>query len=99
MLRWHTETGTEVTLDVAAGQDRKRTDFLEALHRMGDWPQRPRLLGVANGTGTGAGNNIPADDTAMSAPGPKANAHLRTQGQGKQAVAQMAKARQAAIVR
>ncbi|MFD9654874.1 esterase/lipase family protein [Streptomyces mirabilis] len=97
MLRWHVETGTEVTLDVAAGQDRERTDFLEALHRMGDWPRRPRLLGVANGTGTGAGNSIPADDTAMSALGPKVNAHLRTQDPGKQTVAQMAKARQAAV--
>ncbi|MFD3657959.1 esterase/lipase family protein [Streptomyces sp. NPDC058620] len=97
MLRWHVETATEVTLDVAAGQDRARTDFLEALHRVGDWPRRPRLLGVANGTGTGAGNNIPAADTAMSAPGPKVNAHLRTQGQGKQTVAQMAKAYQAAV--
>ncbi|MFD7003784.1 esterase/lipase family protein [Streptomyces mirabilis] len=97
MLRWHVETGTEVTLDVAAGQDQERTDFLAALHRMGDWPQRPRLLGVANGTGTGAGNNIPPDDTAMSALGPKVNAHLRTQGPGKQTVAQMAKARQAAV--
>ncbi|MFE7930777.1 esterase/lipase family protein [Streptomyces sp. NPDC057456] len=97
MLRWHVETGTDVTLDVAAGQDRKRTDFLEALHRVGDWPRRPRLLGVANGTGTGVGNSIPADDIAMSAPGPKANAHLRTQGRGRQTVAQMAKAYQAAV--
>ncbi|MFD9429841.1 esterase/lipase family protein [Streptomyces sp. NPDC060002] len=97
MLRWHIESGTEVTLDVAAGQDRKRTDFLEALHRVGDWPQRPRLLGVANGTGTGAGNSIPADDIAMGAVGPKVNAQLRTQGPGKQTVAQIAKARQAAV--
>lgn len=97
MLRWHVETGTEVTLDVTAGQDQERTDFLEALQRMGDWPQRPRLLGVANGTGTGAGNSIPADDTAMAAHGPKANAQLRTQGQGRQTVAQMAEARQAPV--
>ncbi|MFD9370050.1 esterase/lipase family protein [Streptomyces sp. NPDC060020] len=97
MLRWHVATGTEVTLDVAAGQDQERTDFLEALQRMGDWPQRPRLLGVANGTGTGAGNNIPADETAMAALGPKASAQLRTQGRGRQTVAQMAEARQAPI--
>ncbi|MFJ6757074.1 MULTISPECIES: esterase/lipase family protein [unclassified Streptomyces] len=93
MLRWHVATGTKVTLDVTAGQDQERTDFLEALHRMGDWPQRPRLLGVANGTGTGIGNNIPADDTAMAATGPKVSAQLRTQGQGQQTVAQMAQAR------
>ncbi|MFE5912709.1 esterase/lipase family protein [Streptomyces wedmorensis] len=97
MLRWHVEAGTEVTLDVAAGQDQARTDFLEALQRVGDWPQRPRLLGVANGTDTGVGNDIPADDTAMAAQGPKANAQLRTQGQGRQTVAQMADARQAPV--
>ncbi|MFF2206253.1 esterase/lipase family protein [Streptomyces sp. NPDC058145] len=97
MLRWHVATGTEATLDVAASQDQERTDFLAALHRVGDWPRRPRLLGVANGTGTGDGNHIPADDTAMAALGPKVNAHLRTQGPGKQTVAQMAEARQAAV--
>ncbi|MFF3607706.1 esterase/lipase family protein [Streptomyces sp. NPDC002463] len=97
MLRWHVETGTEVTLDVAAGQDQARTDFLEALQRVGDWPMRPRLLGVANGTGTGVGNNIPADDTAMAAHGPKANAKLRTQGQGQQTVAQLAEGSQATV--
>jgi hypothetical protein len=97
MLRWHLETGAEVTLDVADGQDQERTDFLEALQRMGDWPQRPRLLGVANGTGAGAGNNIPADDTAAAALGPRVNAQLRTQGQGKQTVVQMAEARRAPV--
>ncbi|MFG2525969.1 esterase/lipase family protein [Streptomyces sp. NPDC048527] len=99
MLRWHVATGTEVTLDVAGGQDQERTDFLATLDRLGGWPMRPRLLGVANGTGTGIGigNSIPADDTAMAALGPKANAQLRTQGQGKQTVAQIAEARQSPV--
>ncbi|MFJ1869429.1 esterase/lipase family protein [Streptomyces sp. NPDC088097] len=97
MLRWHVATAAEVTLDVADGQDRERTEFLAALDRLGGWPLRPRLLGVANGTGTGIGNSIPADDTAIAAHGPKTTAQLRTQGQGKQTVAQIAQARQSPI--
>ncbi|MGN9821324.1 esterase/lipase family protein [Streptomyces sp. SD11] len=90
MLRWHLATGAETTLDVAAGQHQDRTDFLDALERMGDWPQIPRLLGVANGTGTGAGNSIPADDTALTTQGSVVSAQLRTQGRGTQTVAQFA---------
>ncbi|MFC9942732.1 esterase/lipase family protein [Streptomyces pratensis] len=89
MLRWHLATGTDTTLDVAAGQDKARTDFLEALERVGEWPQRPRLLGVANGTGTGVGNHIPADSPAMEASGSKVAAQLRTQGGGRRTVAEM----------
>ncbi|MFB7609684.1 esterase/lipase family protein [Streptomyces gardneri] len=89
MLRWHLATGTSTTLDVAAGQDKARTEFLGALERMGDWPQIPRLLGVANGTGTGVGNDIPADSPAMDAPGPTVAAQLRTQGEGRKTVAEM----------
>lgn len=91
MLRWHLETGTGVTLDVAAGQDQERTDFLAALERVGSWPRTPRLLGVANGTGTGAGNSIPAD-TAMTADGPELAGCLSTQGSGSLTVARRAKA-------
>ncbi|MFD3535594.1 esterase/lipase family protein [Streptomyces sp. NPDC058664] len=91
MLRWHLATGTNTTLDVAAGQDKERTDFLDALERMGSWPQIPRLLGVANGTGTGAGNDIPADSPAMETSGPKVTAQLRTQGEGQKTVARMQK--------
>ncbi|MEU9268459.1 hypothetical protein AB0E04_23805 [Streptomyces sp. NPDC048251] len=97
MLRWHLATATDTTLDVAAGQHQDRTDFLNALERMGDWPQIPRLLGVANGTGTGTGNSIPADDAAMAALGPNVSAQLRTQGPGRQTVAQMAEAREAPV--
>lgn len=89
MLRWHLAEAADTTLDVAAGQDKARTDFLDTLDRMGDWPQIPRLLAVANGTGTGAGNNIPADSPAMDTPGPKVAAQLRTQATGSKTVAQM----------
>ncbi|MER5896873.1 hypothetical protein [Streptomyces sp. NPDC001876] len=92
LLRWHVETGAETTLDVADGQDQARTDFLDALDRMGEWPQIPRLLGVANGTGTGAGNNIPAGQPAMTSSGPQLNGtQLNTQTSGKQTVAQLQK--------
>lgn len=91
MLRWHLETATGTTLDVTDGQHQDRTDFLEALERMGDWPQIPRLLGVANGTATGVGNSIPAGDTAMATYGPHLTGQLDTQGKGSQTVARMDK--------
>ncbi|OON80943.1 esterase/lipase family protein [Streptomyces tsukubensis] len=94
MLRWHMETGADATLDVGAGQDQERTEFLTALERVGGWPQIPRLLGVANGTGTGVGNGIPADDTAMATEGPELSGRLHAQGSGSQTVARMAKADQ-----
>ncbi|MEU0099961.1 hypothetical protein [Streptomyces sp. NPDC006267] len=91
MLRWHLETATGTTLDVTDGQHQDRTDFLEALERVGAWPQRPRLLGVANGTDTGAGNNIPAGDTAMESYGPHLVSRLDAQGTGERTVARMDK--------
>lgn len=92
LLRWHVETGTDTTLDVADGQDQERTDFLAALDRMGSWPQIPRLLGVANGTGTGAGNSIPAGEPAMTSSGLQLNGTvLNTQASGTQTVAQLHK--------
>ncbi|MFC8829869.1 esterase/lipase family protein [Streptomyces sp. NPDC057137] len=98
LLRWHTATAN-VSLDVADGQDQARTDFLEALERMGSWPQIPRLLGVANGTGTGAGNNIPAGDSAMTSSGPQLNGtRLNTQNKGRQTVAELHKAGAAPVL-
>ncbi|MFC9006378.1 esterase/lipase family protein [Streptomyces microflavus] len=91
MLRWHLETATGTTLDVADGQHQDRTDFLEALEQVGEWPQRPRLLGVANGTDTGAGNNIPAGDSAMESYGPRLVSRLDAQGKGSRTVARMDK--------
>ncbi|WP_406110350.1 hypothetical protein OG698_46240 [Streptomyces sp. NBC_01003] len=97
MLRWHLGTGADATLEVAAGQDQERTDFLNALERVGSWPQIPRLLGVANGTGTGVGNSIPAGDTAMAADGPELAGRLYTQGSGSQTVARMEKTGQSPV--
>jgi pimeloyl-ACP methyl ester carboxylesterase len=44
----------------------ERASFLEALQRMGSWPQRPRLLGVANGMGKGTNGVLP-DQRALEA--------------------------------
>ncbi|WP_329368836.1 esterase/lipase family protein [Streptomyces sp. NBC_01483] len=46
------------TVDGTPGQDKARSDFLAALERVGNWPMRPRKLGVANGTGNGQGTGI-----------------------------------------
>ncbi|WP_229927070.1 hypothetical protein [Kitasatospora indigofera] len=36
-----------------------RTQFLHELRELGQFPRRPRKLGVANGTGTGTGRDLP----------------------------------------
>lgn len=91
MLRWHLDTAAGIILDVADGQHQDRTDFLNALERVGDWPRIPRLLGVANGSGTGAGNDIPAAVTAMASYGPGLIGRLDTQARRSQTVARMDK--------
>ncbi|GAA2635845.1 hypothetical protein GCM10010425_42250 [Streptomyces spororaveus] len=83
LLRWHIET---VSAEVR--QDQARTDFLAELERVGSWPPGVRRLGVANGTGTGAGNNIPAGVTAMRTTGAElTGTRLDTQNTGEQTVA------------
>jgi hypothetical protein len=42
-----------------------RTQFLSELHELGQFPQRPRKLGVANGTGTGTGRDLPPGGVAF----------------------------------
>jgi hypothetical protein len=42
-----------------------RTEFLAELNRVGSWPRRPRLLGVANGSGDGTGRPLPAGEIAF----------------------------------
>lgn len=37
-----------------------RGEFLDDLTKLGWFPSRPRLLGIANGTGDGTGNDMPA---------------------------------------
>ncbi|MDJ0347311.1 hypothetical protein QMK19_37265 [Streptomyces sp. H10-C2] len=42
-----------------------RTEFLQRLRRMGDWPMRPVKIGVANGRGDGQGNGNPPGTAAF----------------------------------
>jgi pimeloyl-ACP methyl ester carboxylesterase len=66
------------------GQDRLRTEFLDALEAVGNWPRRPRLLGVANGTGNGGGNGVkPGVDAIKVTSGWFNGTTLRTQSAGK----------------
>jgi hypothetical protein len=53
-LLWR-HTHTHRNLDSTFEPDQKRTDFVAALQAVGDYPMRPRKLGVANGRGDGQG--------------------------------------------
>lgn len=57
------------TVDGTPGQDKARSDFLAALERVGNWPRRPRKIGVANGTGNGRGTGIAPGAEAFRATG------------------------------
>jgi hypothetical protein len=46
-------------------EDPMRTAFLAELERVGWWPRRPRLIGVANGAGDGTGNSVAPGKTAL----------------------------------
>lgn len=48
------------TVDDEPVEDPMRIEFLNKLRQVGWWPNRPRKLGVANGTSTGVGNGVPA---------------------------------------
>lgn len=51
LMRWHIAewNGTP-------GISRLREEFLDELEKVGNWPQKPRKIGVANGLGNGQGN-------------------------------------------
>ncbi|MER7848135.1 hypothetical protein ABTZ03_29805 [Kitasatospora sp. NPDC096077] len=42
-----------------------RTEFVDELADLGNFPQRPRLLGLANGRGDGVGRPLPAGEIAF----------------------------------
>lgn len=64
LLRWHL-----AEWDAAPGVAPERTAFLAELERVGRWPRRPRLLGLANGVGSGAGNGIQPGQVALEGKG------------------------------
>lgn len=57
------------TTDDTPKQDKARGDLLAALEAVGNWPRRPRLIGVANGKGNGVGNGVDAGDVAFRSTG------------------------------
>ncbi|GGS18629.1 hypothetical protein GCM10010252_67610 [Streptomyces aureoverticillatus] len=60
-----------------------RTNFLAALRRVGDWPNIPRKIGVANGAGDGSGQGIRPGTLAFAGKGlAVVGTKLYTQGSG-----------------
>jgi hypothetical protein len=65
--------------------DPLRTEFLRRLAEVGNWPRRPRTLGIANGAADGTGNGVPAGVEALGVrSGLFAQTMLRTQAGGVQ---------------
>ncbi|MEE2038416.1 hypothetical protein Q8791_14420 [Nocardiopsis sp. CT-R113] len=79
------------TVDGEPAEDALRTEFLAELARVGSWPRRPLLIGVANGTGNGIGPGVPEGEDAVTvASGWFNGTVLRTQAEGdKQLVARL----------
>lgn len=66
----------------------ERTAFLRAMEEVGGWPRIPRLLGLANGTGTGADNGIKPGQSALMGAGELiSGTDLRTQPAGGDSLA------------
>lgn len=82
LLRWHynSEDGT-------VGVDPEREKFQQALSKVGDWPRRPRAIGVANGRGDGTGLNVPPGQIALASTGDRVypGTQLFTQAEGREA--------------
>lgn len=53
------------TVDGPLRMDPMREEFLAELDRVGNWPGIPTKIGVANGSGRGRPNGIPAGDPAV----------------------------------
>ncbi len=65
----HAEPGTPPEpVGPAFEPDQARADFLAALEAVGNWPQRPRKVAVANGRGDGQGLDIAAGPNLVWAP-------------------------------
>ncbi|MEU5692232.1 hypothetical protein [Actinosynnema sp. NPDC020468] len=78
------------SVDGEVRPDPLRGAFLEALEAVGNWPRVPRLIGVANGVGTGAGNGVPAGESALTVEtGWFTDTDLRTQAAGTVKVARL----------
>ncbi|MEU4115525.1 hypothetical protein AB0F71_13630 [Kitasatospora sp. NPDC028055] len=63
-LLWAWVPDAKYSGEVATASD-LRTDFVRELADLGNFPRRPRLLGVANGRGDGTGRPLPAGEIAF----------------------------------
>ncbi|WP_153532728.1 esterase/lipase family protein [Actinomadura macrotermitis] len=57
------------TVDAVPTQHQQRTDFLRDLDRFGTWPTIPVKLGLANGSGTGTGLDVPVGSEMLKVTG------------------------------
>ncbi|MFC9085766.1 lipase family alpha/beta hydrolase [Nocardiopsis dassonvillei] len=73
---------------IASWQDKpatseRRQEFLRALEEVGDWPQQPRLIALANGPDSGNGNGVAPGVEAVKGKGlAVTGTELRTQPEG-----------------
>ncbi|MFI9625045.1 esterase/lipase family protein [Streptomyces sp. NPDC052042] len=56
--------------NAAPAQSEERAAFLAEMRNLGEWPRRPRLIGVANGAADGTGTDVPAGELALEGKGP-----------------------------
>ncbi|MFB7214841.1 esterase/lipase family protein [Streptomyces sp. NPDC056255] len=69
--------------DSTPDQSDERGAFLAEMQTVGEWPRRPRLIGVANGTGDGTGTDVRAGELALESKGlTVAGTKLYTQAPG-----------------
>ncbi|MEV6748761.1 MULTISPECIES: hypothetical protein [unclassified Streptomyces] len=55
--------------DSTPDQSDERGAFLAEMQAVGEWPRRPRLIGVANGRGDGEGTDVRAGELALEGKG------------------------------
>ncbi|MFF8691532.1 hypothetical protein ACF08W_04935 [Streptomyces sp. NPDC015144] len=64
-------------------RDGARAAFLAEMAAVGEWPRRPRLIGVANGTADGVGTDVRAGELALEGTGGSVvGTRLHTQAPG-----------------
>ncbi|MFG2627985.1 hypothetical protein [Streptomyces sp. NPDC048473] len=69
--------------DGTPGRSDERAAFLAEMEAIGEWPRRPRLVGVANGTADGVGTDVQAGELALEGKGLSvAGTKLYTQSPG-----------------
>ncbi|MFH9983501.1 esterase/lipase family protein [Streptomyces sp. NPDC017179] len=64
----------------------ERTEFLQRLAEVGDWPRIPRILALANGRGDGTGPSVPPGETALKVERIYPGTTFYTQAQGKDVI-------------